>query len=124
MNDATVSLASFEKELLKTLKEYGDHVFIASDEALDAAAKVMKQALIDATPRRRPETYKKWKIKKYKGERYIGNDEVAPSKRGDIPLTNVLEYSPVRGHPFIRETYERSINAAVNAAVNKLKKEL
>ena len=125
MSDAIVDLANFETVLSEMLKEYGDKVFKASDECLDAAAKVMKDALVEATPRRRPQMYRKWKIKKYKGERYIGNDEVAPSRKsGDIPLTNVLEYSTKHGHPFIATTYEQNINAAVDAAINQLKKEI
>ncbi len=119
-----VDIADFERELAQTLKEYGDAVFVASDEALDAGAKVIRDNLKAATPRERPEMYKRWKIKKYKGERYVGNDAMVQGKKGEIPLSNILEFSTKHGHPFIRETYERSINEAVQAVINDLKKEL
>lgn len=119
---SSVSVEKFEQELYQALKEYGDAVYIASDKALDAGVKILKNNLKDATPRDRPEMYKQWKSKKYKGERYVGNDAMVQGKKGEIPLSNILEFSTKRGHPFIRETYERSINEAVQAYINTLKK--
>ena len=125
---SSVSVEKFEQELFQTLKEYGDAVYIASDKALDAGVKILKNNLKAATPRDRPEMYKKWTSKKYPGTQYtgayVGNDAMVQGKKGEIPLSNILEFSTKHGHPFIRETYERSINEAVQAVINDLKKEL
>lgn len=122
MAATTVSINDLAAAIQKELDAYGKAVVTSSEEALDAGAKVIQDALKEASPRRRPVLYKTWKIQKYKGQRFIGATATVPGRGGEIPLTNILEYSTTHGHPFIAATYESAIPAATEAYINTLKK--
>lgn len=106
------------------LRDYGDLVFEATDEALGEAQKVLIKNLKDASPRRTGRLAKNWKGKRYRGMRAVYNSTMVPGKNGEIPLSNILEYSPVRGKPFIKKTFDSSVNEMAQAVVNKIKNEV
>jgi hypothetical protein len=107
------------------LREYGDEVYLATEDGLDAATKIAFDALKNATPVDSREFKKGWKkSKKYKLKRFIGNKRVVYGKDGEeISLANIFEYSTIRGNPFIRETFSKNINRMATAIVAEIKKE-
>lgn len=122
--------------IAEALREYGDVVYQATEEGLTAGAYVLKDELRAATPniKNPPRGYskknfgKRWKVigeGKYKLQRYVGNSTVVSSKEGDpISLANIFEYSTTRGHPFVKDTFENSINKIAAAVVAEIKKEV
>ncbi len=124
---------SLQDAIEEILSEYGDAVYQATEEGLTAAEKVLVNNLKAATPeiKNPPKGYKKknfrkgWQGtgKKYKLRRYVGNSATVPSdKHGPISLTNIFEYSTTRGNPFIKRTFENSIDEMAAAAVAEIKK--
>jgi hypothetical protein len=108
------------------LRDYGDVVYEATEEGLDAAEKVLIKNLSAASPRGKTGKFaKSWKSKgkKYNLVRYVGNTKTVPGKKGDIPLSNILEYSTIRGKPFIKDTYYASIEEMAAAVVAEIKEE-
>ena len=106
------------------LAEYGDVIFIATEDGLDAASDVLIRNLKAASPKKSGKFAKNWKSKgrKYKLRRYIGNSTtVFSDKHGEIALANILEYSTTRAKPFIKETFENSVPEMAQAMVNKVK---
>ena len=106
------------------LAEYGDVIFIATEDALDAASDVLIRNLKAASPKKSGKFAKNWKSKgrEYKLRRYIGNSTtVFSDKHGEIALANILEYSTTRAKPFIKETFENSVPEMAQAMVNKVK---
>lgn len=108
------------------LRDYGDLVYKATDEALAAGEKVLINNLRDASPKRTGEFAKGWRGtgKKYKLKRYVGNTTMVKGRKGEMPLSNILEYSTTKGKPFIKKTYENSINEIAAAVVAEIKKEV
>ena len=106
------------------LAEYGDVIFIATEDGLDAASDVLIRNLKAASPKKSGKFAKNWKSKgrEYKLRRYIGNSTtVFSDKHGEIALANILEYSTTRAKPFIKETFENSVPEMAQAMVNKVK---
>lgn len=112
------------------LREYGDVVYQATEEGLDAAEETLVACMKEASPIISGEFAKAWKGsgRKYKLSRYAYNPAMVKSKgkrRGrTIPLSNVLEYSTVRGHPFIKKTFDANVNRIAEACVAAIKKEV
>ena len=109
------------------LKEYGDVCYEAAENGLDAAEAVLIASLRDASPDKSGKFKRAWKSKegrKYKLQRYVHNTTMVKGKEGKIPLSNILEYSTIRGKPFIARTYEQSMNAMAAAMAAELKKEV
>lgn len=126
MASIPVVTENFQTAVNDILRQYGDLVFEANEKGLDAAQKVLIQELKKESPRRVPSKtnfYKNWKAKKkYKGARYVGNTTMVKDKSGkEIPLSNILEYSVVRGKPFIKKTYNVSIPKMADAYVRVVK---
>lgn len=99
---------SLYDELKPILDEYSQEVWKLKEQALDKAADYMVEKLEDASPVKTGELKKNWlRTDKYSNVRYIGNSTSAGKNDYgyDIPLTNILEFS-VKGHPFIRKTFE------------------
>jgi len=119
-----VNSAKFQKELEETLREYGDVVYIATEEGIQAAAEVLVEKESDASPKKSGKLKKSWKISKGKGlSRSVTNTRtVKSSKNGNIPLINILEYSRVRGNPFVKKTYEKAIPDMVDAVAKTIKR--
>lgn len=117
------------------LREYGDKVYVATDEGLAAAEKVLIENLKAATPvidpAKAPKGYKDKKLrngwvstgKKYRLMRFVGNKVAIIEFMGrKSPLSSILEYSEKHGHPFIRKTFEDSVNEMAAAVVATIKK--
>jgi hypothetical protein len=106
------------------LRDYGDLIYQATEEGLTAAENVLIKNLKAASPKKSGKFAKSWKSKgkKYKLKRYVGNTTMVQGKKGEIPLSNILEYSTTRGKPFIKRTYESSINEMATAVVTEIKK--
>jgi hypothetical protein len=128
-----VDVDNLEIAISNILKDYGDVVYQATEEGLNAAEKVLIKNLKASSPGKNEKTgakgeYKKgWKSKgkKYKLKRYVGNTKMVHGKSGQIPLSNILEYSPKSPHQgLIKRTYERSVNEMANAIMNEIKKEV
>ena len=108
-------------EIEKTLKDYNNKVFIQNQTALDETEKVLINNLKQNSPTDTGTFKKSWKSKgkKYKNKRYVGNTKTVGN---GIPLSNILEYSPTKGKPFIKQTFEASIPAMANKYAETIKK--
>ena len=107
------------------LDNYSDDIYFATNEGLDEAEKVLIKNLGNASPiGKTGEFAKSWKGKgkKYKLRRYVGNTKMVDGKKGPIPLSNILEYSTVRGKPFIKSTYEKSIPEMRDAIIKSIER--
>jgi hypothetical protein len=106
------------------LDDYSDEIYFATNEGLDEAEKVLIKNLKAASPKNTGEFAKSWKGKgkKYKLRRYVGNTKMVDGKKGPIPLSNILEYSTVRGKPFIKSTYEKSIPEMRDAIIKSIER--
>ena len=118
-----------QAEIEKTLNEYKDLVYVVTEEGLSAAEKVLISNLKNDSPAGETKEYKKsWKGtgKKYKLLRFVGNTKtIKAKKRGEIPLSNVLEYSPKSKHRSrIKQTYNESIDQMTAAAISTIKREV
>ena len=126
---AKITLDNLDKELKNLLSEYGNTVFEAvNDKGLAAAEKVLVVELKAASPEGETGELKKgWKGsgKKYKMVRFVGNTKtVDDGSGGQIPLTNILEYSTTHGNPFIKQTFESSEDKMTDALVTAVRQEL
>jgi hypothetical protein len=122
-----VDVNNLEVAIADILREYGDVVYQATEEGLTAAEKVLINNLKANSPKDKGEYAKSWKGKgkKYKLRRYVGNTKMVPGKSGEIPLSNILEYSSKSPHQGkIKRTYEESINEMAAAVVAEIKKEV
>jgi len=106
------------------LDDYSDEIYFATEEGLEAAEKILIKNLKEASPKNTGEFAKSWKGKgkKYKLRRYVGNTKMVDGKKGSIPLSNILEYSTVRGKPFIKITYEKSIPEMRDAIIKSIER--
>lgn len=118
-----------QAEIDKVLNEYKDLVYVVTEEGLSAAEKVLVSNLKNDSPVGETKEYKKsWKGtgKKYKLLRFVGNTKtIKAKKRGEIPLSNVLEYSPKSKHRGrIKQTYNESIDQMTAAVISTIKREV
>lgn len=107
------------------LDDYSDEIYFATEEGLEAAEKILIKNLKEASPEGKTGDFaKSWKGKgkKYKLRRYVGNTKMVDGKKGSIPLSNILEYSTVRGKPFIKDTYEKSIPEMRDAIIKNIER--
>lgn len=124
-----VDVNNLDAAVAELLEEYGDVVYQATEEGLTAAEKVLINNLKASSPKSPGggEYAKSWKGKgkKYKLRRYVGNTKTVQGKSGEIPLSNILEYSSKSPHQGkIKRTYEESINEMAAAVVAEIKKEV
>ncbi len=122
-----IDVDNLEVAIGDILKEYGDIVFKATEEGLTAGEKVLIKNLKDSSPKSSGEYKKGWKSKgkKFKLKRYVGNKKSVKGKSGDIPLSNILEYSTKSKHQgLIKRTYESSVDEIAQAIVSEIKKEV
>lgn len=122
---ANIDINNLEVAVAEILKDYGDVVYKATTEGLDIAEKVLIKNLKESSPKGTGDYAKSWKSKgkKYKLKRYVGNTKMVKGKEGEIPLSNILEYSSKSKHQgLIKRTYEKSIEEMANAIVNEIKK--
>lgn len=120
-----IRVDGFQEAVKEILREYGDVVYQATEEGLDAAEKVLISNLKGATPKKSGKFAMSWKStgRKYKLVRFVGNTTTVEGKSEDISLANIFEYSTTRGRPFIKNTFESSINEMAAAVVAEIKKE-
>lgn len=133
--DVKIKPSDLQSVVESMLRDYGDKVYVATDEGLTAAEKVLIESLKAATPvmdpAKAPKGYKDKKLrngwvstgKKYRLMRFVGNKVAIQYKGKDSPLSSILEYSEKHGHPFIKKTFDESVNAMAQAVVNTIKKE-
>lgn len=124
---SSVKAYDFQDAVMAILEAYGDVIYQATEEGLTAAEKVLVKNLKAATPKKTGRFKKGWKGtgRKYKLVRYVGNTTTVEGKGGErIALANIFEYSTTRGKPFLRQTFEASIDEMAAAVVAELKKEV
>lgn len=133
--DVKIEPSDLQSVVESMLRDYGDKVYVATDEGLTAAEKVLIESLKAATPvmdpAKAPKGYKDKKLrngwvstgKKYRLMRFVGNKVAIQYKGKDSPLSSILEYSEKHGHPFIKKTFDESVNEMAQAVVNTIKKE-
>ncbi len=123
-----VDIDSLNDAIMDILREYGDVVYQATEAGLTAAEKVLIRNLEAASPKGETKDYhKSWKSKgkKYKLHRYVGNTKTVQGASGEIPLSNILEYSSKSPHQGkIKRIYEQSISEMAAAVVAEIKKEV
>lgn len=122
----SIKVEDLQGAINEILREYGDVVYQATGEGLNAAEKVLINNLRVTSPKLSKEYSKGWKSKgkKYKLRRYVGNTKMVKGKQGEIPLSNIMEYSTKSPHQgLIKHTYNSSINEMAQAVVNEIKKE-
>jgi len=132
--DVKIKPSDLQSVVESMLRDYGDKVYVATDEGLTAAEKVLIESLKAATPvmdpAKAPKGYKDKKLrngwvstgKKYRLMRFVGNKVAIQYKGKDSPLSSILEYSEKHGHPFIKKTFEDSVNEMAAAVVATIKK--
>ena len=122
--DIRVNANSLSAEIAKILEDYRGQVFERSEDGLDAAEEVLRKNLEVASPRVSGNFAKNWKStkRKYKAARFVKNDTMVKGKSGNIPLSKILEFSTVRGKPFIIRTYNESLSQMAEAYVTEIKK--
>lgn len=134
-----ITLVQLPDELDNLLSDFLHSSFDARQEAVQAGAEVLRDALVAVTPRDTGEMAESWAIKtKYKDRRYVGNTKAAKGvvhrkkldsegkkvkgeAREGVPLLNVLEYaenSPHKG--FVRRCYDSTKPQIFAAMKNKL----
>lgn len=131
-NFTAVKANNLSQAISDILEEYGETVYLATEDALDAAAYALSDELKAETPGDPPHKQnfaKRWKVAgaegKYKLMRFVGNTTVVSDKKSQqISLANIFEYSTVRGHPFIKKTFENSVDKMARAAVDTIRKEV
>jgi hypothetical protein len=126
---ASIKPEGLQEAIADMLREYGDIVYNATDEGLEASQKVLIEKLKSASSQGATKRFRSsWKGKKYSRRglsRYVHNTKMVKGAKGDIPLSNILEYSeksPHRG--FVKRTFDSSINEMAAAAVAIIKKEV
>ena len=103
-------------ELKDILDEYSEELYANKEEALDAAADFLVDQLEANSPVRTGKLKESWlRTDKYTGVRYVGNSSVGSNNKYGygIPLTNLLEFGS-KGHPFIRQTFDRNKERIIN----------
>jgi hypothetical protein len=120
----SINIDDLAVSIEEILEEYSDEIFFATEEGLDEAEKVLIKNLEEASPKESGDFAKSWKGKgkKYRLRRYVGNTKLVDGKKGPIPLSNILEYSTVRGKPFIKKTYEKSIPEMRDAIIKSIER--
>ncbi|MDK9712313.1 hypothetical protein [Acidaminobacter sp.] len=122
-----IQTSELEDAIAELMEEYGDDVYRLTEEGLDVAESILIKNLKAASPGSSPHKVnfaKNWKSKgkKYKMLRYVGNSTMVQGPDGEIPLANILEYSTNHGSPFIKNTFESSVDEMAAAVVNQIKK--
>lgn len=114
---------NLEKEMQEIIKEYSAELKKDIEKALTAAGETLIVRLQAASPvgDSAPHFKDMWGMKtKYQGVRYVGNAKTVESKKGNIPLSNILEYGP-HATPFIAKTFKQNQEEIYKVFVNTLK---
>lgn len=114
---------NLEEQFAEIIKEYRDEMKEEIEKALNKASQILVDRLVAASPVGDdvPHFKEQWGLKtKYKGVRYIGNSKSIPSKNGNIPLINLLEYGAY-AKPFVAKTFEENKEIIFTTFVQTLK---
>ncbi len=123
---SSISVDDLTEAISEILREYGDVIYTATEDGLDAAERVLIDELRSASPEETGKFKKAWKSRgrKYKLLRIVGNTTTVKDKKGnDTALSNILEYSKKHGSPFVKHTFEENIDKMAAAVVAEIKKE-
>lgn len=114
---------NLEKEMQEIIKDYSKELRQDIEKALTAAGETLINHLKAASPvgDDLPHFRDSWGMKtKYQGVRYVGNTKTIESKKGNIPLSSILEYGPY-AKPFIARTFKQNQEEIYRVFVNTLK---
>lgn len=115
--------SDLEKQFEEILKEYSKEMREDIEKALTKSSQIMVDRLAAESPvgDTAPHFKDSWGLKtKYTGVRYIGNSKTVPSKSGNIPLINLLEYGS-NAKPFVARTFEVNKEVVFQTFVSTLK---
>lgn len=105
------------------LKDYAESIYWYTESGLSAAEKILLKKMKANTPKKTGSFRKGWKGtgRKYKMRRFVGNTTVVTGENGEtISLANIFEYSLNKGRPFIKRTFENSIDEMAAAIVAEI----
>ncbi len=118
-----IALDQVNDELQAIYGQFIHATFEKRQEALQAAAEVCCRAMETASPTDTGEYASQWVIKTaYYDRRYVGNKKTVKGADHNIPLSNILEYSTIHGHPFIQATLDANAQAIFKAFKESLEK--
>lgn len=114
------TLQNFSAAVKEALNEIMDMTYEQIDKGLDKAMDYMIDKLAAATPEGTGLTKESWKGEgKYKNVRYINNTRTRPGNplNGEgsaVPVVNMLEYSSIKGKPFVARTVQAEQQNIIN----------
>lgn len=123
--NSTIEPQNLSEAIEGILGAYADEVFQATETGLDMAETILVKRMKDASPKKSGTFRNSWKgtKRKYTGVRFVGNTKSVRSKGRNIPLINIFEYSTTNhANPFVKQTFESSMNEMANAIINEIKK--
>ena len=124
-----IELSDLGKEIANILDEYGDEVYEAVEDGLDAAESTLINKLKSSSPEGKTKKYRSsWKSKgkRYKLKRYVHNTKMVKNGEKDtVPLSNILEYSEDSKHQgLIKRTFDDSVESMSSAFMEAFKKKI
>lgn len=121
--DIKVDVAGLQKAVERIMDDYGDVIYKATEDSIDAAADVLVTNLKAESPKKTGKFARAWKStgKQYKLLRFVGNSTTVKTKKGETALSNILEYSQKHGKPFIAQTSNSSLNEMAAAFIAAIK---
>lgn len=123
---SNIDIEGLEFSIADILKDYEDMVYKGTDEGLDVAQKILIKNLKAKSPKLSGEYSRSWKgrrVKKAKLRRVVGNTKTVRGRKRDVPLSNILEYSPTSKHQgLIKRIYQDSIDEMANAVIKEIEK--
>lgn len=120
MDGVTTTLYNFSVAVKEALNEIVDMTYEQIDKGLDKAMDYMIDKLAAATPEGTGLTKESWKGEgKYKNVRYINNTRTRPGnplngEGSEVPVVNMLEYSSIKGKPFVARTVQAEQQNIIN----------
>lgn len=120
MDGVTTTLYNFSVAVKEALNEIVDVTYEQIDKGLDKAMDYMIDKLVAASPPGSGLTKNSWVGEgKYKNVRYINNTRTRPGNRlkgegANVPVINMLEYSSIKGKPFVARTVQAEQQNIIN----------
>lgn len=114
------TLQNFSAAVKEALNEIMDMTYEQINKGLDKAMDYMIDKLAAATPEGTGLTKDSWKGEgKYKNVRYINNTRTRPGnplngEGSEVPVVNMLEYSSIKGKPFVARTVQAEQQNIIN----------
>ena len=120
MDGVTTTLYNFSVAVKEALNDIVDVTYEQIDKGLDKAMDYMIDKLVAATPEGTGLTKESWQGEgKYKNVRYINNTRTRPGnplkgEGANVPVVNLLEYSSIKGKPFVARTVQAEQQNIIN----------